>query len=179
MAATEQARVVLEQAKAEADQILSNAHSAASEVKLQAEAIGRAKAVADLAAERIAHQERLNKTSEEQLDRSIDLAKLLAERMIGEALRLDPELIARLAKGALQHMQARGNLTVRVNPDDRAVVEQQLHSLSLKSVTLSSAAELGRGELCIDSDAGRLETRLEPGLSRLVDRLRSLLRDDR
>jgi flagellar biosynthesis/type III secretory pathway protein FliH len=165
-------------AKAEAARVLEQAQRAATELHLQAAALGRADAVAELAARQMAFHERQLRGSQAQVQHSIALAKILAERLIGEALQLDDELVGRLAQQSLQQLRDRNALVVRAHPDDHPQISKQVALLGLKSVSLVADATLQRGELCLDSDLGQLELRVGPGLDRLIDRVRSLLHDD-
>jgi flagellar biosynthesis/type III secretory pathway protein FliH len=102
----------------------------------------------------------------------------LAERLIAEAIELDATLVGRLARQSLQQLRERSALVVRAHPEDHEQIQQQLVALKLQSVSLLADTTLKRGELCIDSDLGQLELRIDAGLQRLVDRVRSLLHDD-
>ncbi|HEX2882569.1 MAG TPA: hypothetical protein VHO25_23780, partial [Polyangiaceae bacterium] len=86
----------LVEAKVEAAAVLADAERAANELRLQAAAAGRAAAVAELAAQYVVLRERQARISESQLQPSIELAKLLAERLIAEAIELDATLVGRL-----------------------------------------------------------------------------------
>lgn len=168
----------LVEAKVEAAAVLADAERAANELRLQAAAAGRAAAVAELAAQYVVLRERQARISESQLQPSIELAKLLAERLIAEAIELDATLVGRLARQSLQQLRERNALIVRAHPEDHDQIKQQIADLQLQSVSLLADTTLKRGELCIDSDLGQLELCIGAGLERLVDRVRSLLHDD-
>lgn len=169
---------LLKQAQLRAQQLIEDAERAATELRLQAAAVGRADAVAELAAHCVALRERQGRSSQAQLQQSTELAKILAERLIAEAVQLDPALVGRMAQHSLQQLRDRTALAVRAHPDDHPAIASQVATLGLQSVTLVADPSLSRGELCIDSDLGRLELRIAPGLDRLVSRVRSLLHDD-
>ncbi len=177
-AAKAEAARVLEQAQQRAQQRIEDAQRAATELRLQAAAVGRADAVAELAAHCVALREREARIGKAQLPQSIELAKILAERLIAEAVQLDPALVGRMAQHSLQQLRDRTALAVRAHPDDHPTIANQVTSLGLQSVTLVADPSLSRGELCVDSDLGCLELRIAPGLDRLVSRVRSLLHDD-
>jgi flagellar biosynthesis/type III secretory pathway protein FliH len=170
-------RAVVE-AKTQAAAILADAQRVADELRLQAATEGRAVAVAELAAQYLVLQERQTRLSESQLQPSVELAKLLAERLIAETIELDAAVVGRLARQSLQQLRERSALVVRANPADHAQITAQIAALGLQSVSLLADTTLKRGELCIDSDLGQLELRIDAGLQRLVDRVRSLLHDD-
>jgi flagellar biosynthesis/type III secretory pathway protein FliH len=168
----------LVEAQAQAATVLADAHRAANELRLQAAAAGRAAAVAELAAQYLVLEQRQARVSDSRLQPSIELAKLLAERMIAEAIELDATLVGRLAQQSLQQLRERSALIVRAHPSDHDQIQQQIAALNLQSVSLLADPELKRGELCIDSDLGQLELRIEAGLERLIERVRALLQDD-
>lgn len=169
---------LLEQAQLRAQQMIEDAQRAATELRLQAATVGRADAVAELAAHCVALRERQARVAQAQLQQSTELAKILAERMIAEAVQLDPALVGRMAQHSLQQLRDRSALVVRAHPDDHPAISKQVATLGLQSVTLVADPSLNRGELCVDSDLGCLELRIAPGLDRLVSRVRSLLHDD-
>lgn len=166
------------EAKEQASQIIADAKRSATELRLQAAAEGRAQGVAELAAQYLALHARQNRLRDTQLQHSIALAKILAERLIGEAIQLDPALVGRMAQQSLQQLAERNALTLRAHPDDHTEIAKQVTALGLQSVSLRADTSLQHGELCIDSDLGQLELRIKPGLDRLVARVRSLLHDD-
>jgi flagellar assembly protein FliH len=55
--------------------------------------------------------------------RAVELALLLAERVVGEALQVRPELVLSAVTGALRASGERDQLVVEVNPEDLALVQ--------------------------------------------------------
>jgi flagellar biosynthesis/type III secretory pathway protein FliH len=168
---------VVYEAKQRALQILRAAEQEAQALRVQAAAAGRADAIAEVSAQYLALCQLQSKEREQRRERSVALAQLLAEQLVGEALRLDRELIGRMAGRLVQQLRGQEAPQLQVHPDDHASVQQQLQSLGLE-VLLVSSAEMARGELCLDSPLGRLELRIAPGLERLAARLRTLLSHD-
>ena len=101
-----EARSIIERAQTEAGRLLREADSVAAQTRLAAEAEGRATAVAQLAARALRVTQRERDADDATLERSVALARLLAERLLGAELQLAPERIADLARRALT--EARG-----------------------------------------------------------------------
>ena len=101
LAGAEEGAAIVARARAEAERILKNAEQGAAEIRLRAEAEARAEAVASLAAHSIALKVREAARLEDDLDRTVELAKLLAERLLGESLALEPERGVALARKAV------------------------------------------------------------------------------
>ncbi len=101
---------------------------------------------------------------------------LLAERLIGEAIRVEPARIAELASAALQ--ETRGGRTVRIeaNPDDVAALATAAFGSVEHVADIQPDPTLPRGSLIVHTDLGRIDARLEPQLARLAVALREALR---
>ncbi|MBX3204681.1 MAG: hypothetical protein KF764_06400 [Labilithrix sp.] len=113
--------------------------------------------------------------TERDVDRVVVLAVLLAERLVGEALRVEPARIAELAASAIH--EARGARRVRIDasPDDVAALDEALGALG-QSADVQPDPTLRRGSLVVHTDLGRVDARVEPQLARLAAALREALR---
>lgn len=177
LAAEERARAILARAEERAALIVREAEARAAELKLRAEAEGRADAAASLAAKALALHAREAESAERQLDRAVELARILAERLLGEELALAPERIVALAREAL--LQARGarKVTVVAHPEDAVRLEAALASFgSLSEVTrVVSDPRRPRHSLRLETDIGTLDADIAPQLERLALKLRETL----
>lgn len=168
----------LVEAKCEAEQHLAEAiaraEQLAKEASAHASAEARASVEAEVAARWLALRHAEAQLVAQSSARIVELAVLLAERLLGEALRLQPERIGELAAVVLE--QARGARCVRidVSPDDVEGLRQALEPV-LPSVTLHVEPSLGRGSLVVHTDLGRLDAQLRPQLERLAEALREVL----
>ena len=81
--AAERATRLVAAAQERAAQIVADAERAAAELRLLAEAEGRADAAAKIAARALALRHHEARSEERELSRSVDLARLLAERLLG------------------------------------------------------------------------------------------------
>jgi flagellar biosynthesis/type III secretory pathway protein FliH len=161
--------------------IVSDAERAAAELRLCAEAEGRAEASAAIAARalRLAHNEL--SADERGLDRSVELARLLAERLLGESLRVAPEQIRSLARQALSEARGARRIKLVAHPEDAHILEQSLATMGLDPSTTQVRADphRGRGSLRIETEIGVLDAELAPQLERLALKLRESLSHDR
>jgi flagellar biosynthesis/type III secretory pathway protein FliH len=176
--ASDRARRIVENAEERARMLLEAAARNAGDVRLRAESEGRADGVAQIAetALRLARHEA--SSDERNLDRSIELATILSERMLGRALELDPGVAAALARQALS--EARGARRVRIfaHPEDAAAIERARDSLGLpeNAVVILSDAERKRGDLRLETEIGVLDAALAPSLERLAHKLREAMK---
>jgi flagellar biosynthesis/type III secretory pathway protein FliH len=175
--ASERARRILEDAETRATRLLEASAQKAADLRLEAEAQGRADGVAQVAARAVelaAHEARAD---ERALERCIELARLLAERLLGEELALDPTRIVTMARQALG--EARGARRVRIvaHPDDAAILERSRAELGLppEAVTIAADEQRAQGELRLETEIGVLDAALAPQLDRLAQKLRGSL----
>lgn len=182
----EAARVVpkaLVDARAEAARIVNDAKEKAAAIEkaardgaaAHAAAVAeeaRQKAIAAIAAEVITVRAALDRKMETELDRTVDLARVIAERIVGEALRVEPERIGAIANEALR--SARGARRVRIDAcaDDVPALRALLPDPTIEIVV---TPDLGRGSLIVTTDVGRIDARLEPQLAHLATALREAL----
>lgn len=114
---------------------------------------------------------------ERALDRSIELAKMLAERLLGSALALDSGVITALARQALDEARGARKILLAAHPDDAAVLRQEVAlGGDLAEVTVIDETTLVPGDLRLETELGTLDARIEPRLERLTRRLRQSIR---
>lgn len=112
-------------------------------------------------------------------DAAVVLARRMAEKIVGRAVTLAPEIIADIAATALAAARARGAITLRVHPDDRAVIDQQRPhwSAALEAsaqVRVVSDESVERHGCIVETPVGRLDARLSTQLEALERALRRL-----
>lgn len=163
-------------ARAEAERIVEAARRAAEELTREARESAAREAreaeVARLAAQFLAVRIEDDRRLERDADRLVELAVVLAERLVGEALRVDPSRIAALASAAIG--EARGARRVRIDasPDDVPALAEAVGA----AAEVQADANLERGSLIVHTDLGRVDARLAPQLARLAPALREALR---
>jgi flagellar biosynthesis/type III secretory pathway protein FliH len=175
-ASAEASRLVA-QARAEATQLLATAERQVADLKLRAEAEARAEAAAKLASHALALASHEAKAEERALDRSVALARLLAERLLGASLAMVPEQVVSLARQALAEARGARRLSIVAHPEDAKLLSGSLASLgvAVETVRLVPDTARARGSLRIETDIGVLDADLAPQLDRLALRLRETL----
>jgi len=175
--ASAEAERLLAKARLEASNIVAAAERKAADLKLLAEAEARAEASAKLAAHALSLANHEAKADERALDRSVALARLLAERLLGASLALAPDQVAQLARQALSEARGARRLSIIAHPDDAKLLNESLPSLGVAVEALKVVADSARarGSLRIETDIGVLDADLAPQLDRLALRLRETL----
>jgi len=167
------------EARARADAILAEARAQAAlageEARNAAREEAHTQAIAQWAAVRRAEDARLQQAT----DRAVALAVLLAERLVGAALEVEPARIATLAQGVLAEARGARRATLEAHPVDAQHLRDQLATLGVAagSVEVRDDPALARGALRLHTDVGILDAQLAPRLERLAVALRDALAD--
>jgi flagellar biosynthesis/type III secretory pathway protein FliH len=179
VAAHDEGRAILEHAAERAERLLAAARTEAASLRARAAEEGHAEAAAACAARSLALAERERTLDERSLDRLVDLARLLAERLLGETLRLDPTRVTALARQALTEAQGARRIEVAAHPADAPLLAKELELPGLEqSVRIVPDPTLSRGHLRFDTELGSLDAELAPQLDRLAKKLRASLTHD-
>jgi flagellar biosynthesis/type III secretory pathway protein FliH len=175
--ASAEATRILAKARVEAQALVAAAERCAADLKLRAEAEARAEASAKLAAHALALATHEAKADERSLERTVSLARLLAERLLGAALAVAPEQVVTLARQALSEARGARRLAIVAHPEDAQLLSRSLPSLGVALETVRVVADdaRARGSLRIETDIGVLDADLAPQLDRLALRLRETL----
>lgn len=171
--ASRQAAAIIANAERRAAQLLADAEGELERVRERAEREARAQAASSLAERLLALQALEAKADERALDRVVGLARLLAERLLGETLALDPTRVSALARTALG--EARGARSIRIvaHPEDSRLLEELLAAAAFAHVTqLVADPARARGNLRLETEIGVLDADLAPQLDHLAARLR-------
>ncbi|HTQ07690.1 MAG TPA: FliH/SctL family protein [Polyangiaceae bacterium] len=175
--ASERARDIVARAEAAAAALLADAAARAAELGTELAARARSDAASALAARELAVAAREDNARERHLDDSVALARLLAERLLGEALRADPARVVALARQALTEARGARKITLSAHPDDAPLLERALAAGELvPPVLVAVDPKRRRGSLRLDTELGTLDAELAPQLDRLAEKLREALR---
>ena len=176
-----EARLVAERieqdARARAEVILAEANARALVVADEARAAAREEAHAQGVAQWLAVRQKEGTRIERHEERAIELAVILAERLLGTALELDPSRIASMAHGVLAEARGARRATIDAHPQDAAALRQHLKTAGLDpaSVDVRDDPALARGALRLHTDVGIIDAQLAPRLERLAAALRDAL----
>ncbi len=172
------AGVIVANAEEEAAALIAEARKATANVAALAANEARAIEVAKLAAAFLALRNREEIRAEADTARTIELAVMLAERLVGAALEVHPERIADMAKRALEEARGARKVTIEAHPLDAEALRSKVEELGVLHGALEIAVDpaLSRGSLSLHTDVGSLDARLNPQLDRLAAALRDALR---
>jgi flagellar biosynthesis/type III secretory pathway protein FliH len=169
-------RLVAE-ARVSAAGIVAEARRNAGAIAEQVAHETREKEIARIAAEVIAVRAGAERRAEKELDRTIEIAVLLAERLVGEAIAVEPTRIGALALDALKETRGARQMRIEASEGDVAALEAVLASLGEGIAKIEVSPELARGSLVVHTELGRVDARLAPQLERLAAALREVLRE--
>jgi flagellar biosynthesis/type III secretory pathway protein FliH len=165
-------------AMATARAIVRRAEEDALDLRARVRDEERQKALAELAAGFAVLRREQAERDERDLDRSIELARMMAERVLGEALALDPSRVCAIAKTALSSVRAARRIAIRAHPDDAAALSADVAHLGLDAaaLTIQVDPERPRGALLLATDLGTIDADTSLQLDRLTAALRDGLR---
>ena len=175
------------EARGEAERIVREARRAAEAMIAEAQASvasrieaavreARDAEVARITAEHLALRVGEEQRAERDLDRTLEIAAILAERVVGEAIALEPARIGLLATSALHETRGARRMRIEASPEDVPALETILADLGQGIAAVEPASELARGSLVVHTELGRIDARLGPQLTRLAEALREALR---
>jgi type III secretion system HrpE/YscL family protein len=160
--AHEEARRILEAAQADATRLIGQAREDGF-AKGREEGLA---AVTELLVRARAEAARRAGETEPELRR---LAVRIAEKILGEALRLDPDAVVSIVRAALTSARGRRELTIRVHPDDVAAVTagraRLADALHRAEIGVRADPDVARGGCVIDSEVGAIDARLDVQLA--------------
>lgn len=175
---------VLALARAEAEQIRAAAAAEGREAGYAAgfaeahSALEPARASLEAAAHGIvaAHEEFISLAEA----RAVELALTLAEKVIGVALELRPELVVEIATGALRRAAERDHVVLLVNPDDLELVRDAAGELSaalggIRRFEIVPERRIVRGGCLVQTAEGEIDATVLTQLDRARDVLTAAL----
>jgi flagellar assembly protein FliH/type III secretion protein L len=180
VSASDRARSIVEDALREAAALRERAEADIFELRARAVEDARAHAAARFAAETLALADRDANADARSLERSVELARLLAERLLGEALTLDPTRIEAIARRALTEASGARRICIVCHPDDSVHLRAALEAGRFNHVTrIQADPTRRRGSLRFETEIGTLDADIAPQLERLADRLQQALQHER
>ncbi len=155
---------------------MADTEAKAADYKLRVEEQARADAAAAFAARMLRFASVEARAAERELERALGVARVLAERLLGEELRLDPTRVAELARQALAEAAGARRILVVAHPDDDAILRARLPALGVDTAAVEVRSDPGRsrGAVRVETELGVLDAEIAPQLDRLLDKLRDL-----
>jgi len=168
VAARAEAERMLEEAAEFAEATRREAIEETAKLREQAYAEGMEKALTEFEQnllEAAEIRERVWRETEKDLLR---LAVRLAEKIIGRELKTDKKAVADIVAAALQNARQQEKLTVRVNPSDLSLIEEErerfLPSGRARFIDFVADPRVSSGGCLIESEVGTIDARLETQL---------------
>jgi flagellar biosynthesis/type III secretory pathway protein FliH len=173
-----EAERLIQQARAEAGGITARALDQATDAVRVAVRDAETDARARVAVECLAMRQGEQKRLERDRDRIIAVAVVLAERLLGASLELDPSRIASLARGVLAEAGGARRAVIDAHPLDAQALREHLtiSGLEVQSVEVRGDLTLARGELRLHTDVGTIDAKLALRFDRLATALHDVLR---
>lgn len=170
------AREVLE-AHEEAARILARVDEEVEHLRAHAIEAAREGEIARFAAAFLVLHEREEQRAESDLARAVSLAKVLAERLLGEELRAAPERVIELAKNTLREARGARRITIEACASSASLLRAHLEELCFGEGTIDVQERDGLepGSLVVHTDVGVLDARLAVQLDRLTAALAAAL----
>ncbi|HEX8734233.1 MAG TPA: FliH/SctL family protein [Pyrinomonadaceae bacterium] len=173
LAARAEAAQILEEAEAFAAEIRREALEETSILRERAYREGMEKSLAEFEQnllEALEIRERVWRETERDLLR---LAVRLAEKIIGREIETDKKTVTEMVAAALQNARRQEKLTVRVNPSDLSLIEEErekfLPSTRARFIDFVADPRVSSGGCLIESEVGTIDARLETQL-RVLER---------
>lgn len=174
-AAGVRAREEVEAATAEARRVSEEAAAGRERLRLEAVEAGRAEGLGQAAAILVraaaARDLLLARAGREVGELAIEVAR----RIVGRELALAPDAVVGLAERALAEARRRRQVTVRVAPADlpRLAVQEPRLACALEHGALSLRGDpaLAPGDVIVETEAGRVDARIEAQLAALAEAL--------
>jgi flagellar biosynthesis/type III secretory pathway protein FliH len=177
-AASLEASAKLAAAENEARAILAAAEAKARAMREEAREQGRSEGAASLAAAWVKQRTEEAARDERDLDRTTELARAMAERLVGEALELDPAKVRSIARQVLATARKARRVVLSAHPADADALRADLAALGLEGAAIEIHADQARdrGSLLVETDLGTLDANLTLQLDRLARSLRDSFR---
>jgi len=180
--ASQEARQIIEAAEQQAAKILAVAeHERTTSVEsgLQIGYEEGLKRWNQTLAEARQSREDLKKEWEQSL---LHLAVRVAEKIVGEQLRLHPDTIVAIVREALKSVGQERLLTLQVHPDHREMVQKHLERLqslvgTSRQIHLVANPDVAVGGCVVESELGVIDAKLETQLKCLEEVLLSVSKD--
>ena len=177
---TAEAEAAQVRARAEEDAAVLRAGAQAARVEAERAGFeaGRQEGMAQVSGLLLAAQARAHRELGDAKDAAVVLARRMAERIVGRAVELSPELMGAIVAEALQASRAKaGTVVLRVHPEDLAAVERErprwlARVVAGVDVRVVADPAIGRHGCVVETAVGRLDARLHTQLDALERALR-------
>ena len=172
--AREKGARIVRDAERRAAEILEHARHDAAAIETDLRRLALEDAQTQLAAAWIALRAGQARTDRDHAERTLAIARLLAERLLRSQLELDPSRLVPVAREAIAQFWGAQSITGRGCPADLSVLRAHVDALGVPPASLDLVEDPDRapGALLIRTRIGELDADLALQLDRLVESLR-------
>lgn len=174
--ATREAQDIVSVAQAKAHEILESAERERELIFRQAEAQGRASGLAEWNEKVALASRQIDQVAKYWEQNMLRLSVRVAEKIVGEELKLRPETIADIVREALRGSRPGKLLTIQVNAADATQVRTHLERIRNQAgvrsdLDIKVSDQVPAGGCIVESDLGIIDARLETQLQCLEEAL--------
>jgi flagellar biosynthesis/type III secretory pathway protein FliH len=114
---------------------------------------------------------------EQHADRIVELSRLLAERLVGDALDASDAALAQYALALIDEARGARAVVLHARPEDALRLERALraHDFDGRDVRVAPEPSLASGQLRLECELGCIEASVEASLERLAEHARTVL----
>ncbi len=162
LAARREAEAILQDAREQAQQLLDTAREQAQSAREASERAGYDAGLASAVEQAVRVARKEEELDQRALSRSVEMARLLAERVVRTTLNESPEALSAMARATLEEVRGARQVRFFVAPDDVALISEALahDSGSPMLVRVEADPDLQRGDFEMQTDAGTLTAKL-------------------
>ncbi len=178
--ATSEARRIVQEAEAEAQRIIEEAQEHATETHQRGYEEGRQEGLAQHTQELSQALLRVRNIEEGLEAEYIGLVRECVERILSQELKLHPDAIVGIVRGALQDARQQREIIVRVNPADMDALQKNQGRLlevlaRANAVELREDATVSRGGCVVFTELGTIDGTLERQLEAMSQAIQAEL----
>lgn len=168
---------VVQDAHTQAQAILAEARQQATAAVAAAERDARTKADVELTSRWVALRQAEGRRMGSDTERVVSIAVMLAERLVGATLQVDPTMIGSLANVVIAEARGVRRAVIHAHPTDAEQLRGQLAiaGVDQASFSVESDDSMERGSLRLQTDIGVIDAQLRGRLDRLSVALRDAL----
>ncbi|MGI5864252.1 MAG: type III secretion system stator protein SctL [Myxococcales bacterium] len=163
--AHQRAKEIIENAEVRAAEILANAEDEREAALADAREAGRQEGLAQMTEILLRARQEASALIERSEEDLVRLALVCAEKIIGRALDLDPNLILEIAAQAIESVRQQRELVLRVHPEDALRLRNSRKKLMdllgrTKDIAVREDPEIERGGCIIETENGTVDAQL-------------------
>ena len=170
--AHQQAKEIIEQAKADATRLLDKARLEREATLAEARKQGREEGLAQATEIIVRAKKEAGGFLAKAEPEIVRLALMVAEKLVGKSLESDKELVLSIAAQAIESVRHQRELVLRVNPEDAELMRNSRKKLMdmlgrTKDIAVREDPEVARGGCIVETENGTVDAQLKTQLQLL------------